>query len=295
MIKQLSGKETVYKLPLSDGTTWGFCATESIFPWLKMLAEIMQLKKAENEKIDRKILFIALNKKNVLPSDIKDWRRYKQGSVYRIWSGKNSSETFVELNKDYLDHPEIKIINMWSTLKAIFRYYVDTNIGPAHAASAVFKGKGILIAASGGTGKSTCMRRLPDNWTPLSDDTTLIVRNKKKEINIHPMPTWSDHLWSDKFSTFPVQKAVPLKAIFFLKQSSSDKVTEIHNTSATQEINKCFNQIWQSYIEKLTTEEKNTMIRKLFNTAYDIAGEIPCYSLEATLNGKFWEEIEKIF
>ena len=295
MLKQLKGDEKIYKLSLSDGKVWGFSATESIFQWLDELREIMQLEESNESEIDHKLLFLSLNKNNLPPdADESQWKSYKQGSVYRIWSHEHKPETFVELNKDFIDHNEIKVINMWSSLKVIYRHYINQNGGPIHAAFAEFNGKGIFIAASGGTGKSTCSRRLPDYWKALSDDTALIVRDKSNNFRVHPMPTWSDHLWSRKFSTFNSSYSIPLSALFFLEQAPIDEVIPLSKAIATQRVFESLKQVWDSYWEREEKSVKNAMVTKLFNTACDIAARTPCYTLKATLYGKFWEEIEKV-
>lgn len=295
MIKQLNGQEKTYRLPLADGTVWGLSATKSLEPWLDELAAIMQLEMASATAIDRKVFFLALNNKNQQPSPCPNWDYMKQGSVYRIWSNSTVPETFIELNREFIDHPEIKIINMWSALKVIYRYYVDNRIGPVHAALAKFNNQGILIAAAGGTGKSTCSLRLPAPWQALADDHALIVTNQTDgQFHVHPMPTWSDHLWATKFSTYDTTSAVPLKAIFFLEQSLQDKVTPLVKSIATHKTFICFKQIWENYMTKLNKTEKAAMGQQLFNNACDLTENIPCYTLEATLYGQFWQAIEKV-
>lgn len=295
MLRQIKGDEKTYKLTLSDGKAWGFSATESIATWLEELRTIMGLEESNSKETDNSLLFLALNKDNLPPdSDLTDWKTYKQGSVYRMWSHHKKPVIFVELNKDFIDHPEIKVINMWSSLKVIYRHYINQNGGPIHAAFAELNGKGIFIAASGGTGKSTCSRRLPDYWKALSDDTALIVRDKSDNFRVHPMPTWSDHLWSRKFSTFNSSYSVGLNALFFLEQALVDEVIPLSKAVATQKIFDSFKQVWESYWEREEKSVKNAMVSKLFNTACDIAGRTPCYTLKATLHGKFWEEIERV-
>jgi len=85
-------------------------------------------------------------------------------------------------------------------------------------------GHGFLLAGQGGTGKSTCCRRLPNNWKPLCDDESLIVLDKSKVYHVHPFPTWSDYIQKRAKNIWDVQGSVPLSAIFFLEQSEKDEV-----------------------------------------------------------------------
>lgn len=290
-MKSLSGE---YRLPLSDGTVWSIKAISSIQHWLDDFADIMGLEASTNSIANREILFIELGSNNLTQKLDNNWSFIKQGKVYKIWYNQNDPRLFIELNREFIDHPEIRIINMWSTLKAIYRYYAENGGGPAHAALAAFKGKGIIICAPGGTGKSTCIERLPDKWEKLSDDNALIVSDKKGFYRVHPMPTWSDHLWKTKDSRINPTKSVLLNAVFFLAQSNIDKVNKLPSAFSAQYLYKSFLQIWQNYFTKLSDAEKRIMNSNLFDNACLISKRIPCYDLEATLQGKFWEEIELV-
>ena len=297
MIKQFREEKIIYKLPLSDGTVWGFSATHEIFPWLEKFASIMEIQKGELREIHRRILFLAHKPENLPNHEIiknEDWNILKQGSAYRIWSHSNIPETFIELNHNFLNHSEICVINMWSSLKQIYKYYLENNSAPIHATFAEFNGKGILIAASGGTGKSTCYNRLPAYWQPLSDDNALILRDSNNNFRVHPMPTWSDHLWNRKHSTFKTSYSVPLHGIFFLEQAPHDKVKKIARTDSIRKLFESTKQIWESYWERIEKNDKINMTKKLFDTVFDITNKIPCYRLSATLHGEFWKEIEKV-
>jgi SynChlorMet cassette protein ScmC len=297
MIKEFRDDKIIYKLSLSDGTTWGFSATHEIFPWLKKLAEIMCLELADLDKIDRRLLFLAHKPENLPNHDQinnEDWNVLKRGTAYRIWSHSKVPETIIELNHEFIDHKELQVINMWSSLKQIYLHYIENNGAPFHATLAEIRGKGVLIAASGGTGKSTCYNRLPKYWNPLADDNALAVRIEDNNYRVHPMPTWSDHLWNSKKSTFDSSYSVPLKGMFFLEQSEKDEVISLSRSDALREVYESMKQIWETYWEKTSKKEKQNMSRKLFDTAFNIVKQVPCYKLKATLHGKFWKEIENV-
>ena len=53
MIRELRKNDNImYSLLLADGTTWGFSATNEISPWLKKIAEVMELKLTGLDRID---------------------------------------------------------------------------------------------------------------------------------------------------------------------------------------------------------------------------------------------------
>ena len=263
MLRQFNDQEKIFTLKVADETNWGFAATHTTLPWLEEFAKIMQLKKSSSkEKINRRLMFLALKDDNL--GHLKDWNGYTQGKVYRIWEHSDIPENFIELNLDFVDHEEIRYINMAASLKPLFKYYVETNVGcPIHAAFAEHKGKGILIAASGGTGKSTCYRRLPlqEGWTPLSDDNALLIE-KNQQIMVHPMPTWSDHLWKRAFTTFNTSYFAPLSAIFFLEQAKTDEVIPLSKNIAAKKIYDSFKEIWETFWVKMEKDAKKPKKRR---------------------------------
>lgn len=294
MLRLFNEQEKIFTLKLADGTNWGFAATRATSPWLEEFAKIMQLKESSSrEKINRRVMFLALKNDNI--GHLKDWNSYTQGKVYRIWEHSEIPENFIELNLDFVDHEEVRYINMSASLKPLFKYYIENGGGcPIHATLAEYKEKGILIAASGGTGKSTCYRRLPkEGWTPLSDDNALLIK-KNEQIMVHPMPTWSDHLWKRAFTTFNTSYFSPLSAIFFLEQAKTDEVILLSKSMAVKKVYESFKQIWETFWVKMEKDTKITMNKKIFDTAMDVISMVPCYALKATLDGRFWKEIEKV-
>jgi signal peptidase I len=86
---------------------------------------------------------------------------------------------------------------------------------------------------------------------------------------------------------------VPLKAIFFLKQAKTDSVKTLNLAqvssllvNSTQQVNHL------KTAEKSLDEIHCLNIDKLSSTGA-LAREVPAYRLNISLNGKFWEEIEK--
>lgn len=284
--------QDVYCLKVIDGTYWGFRSTASIIDWLENLAKIMQLNITQYFNINKYLTFIERGN-DILSEDIKlNWKIFKQGSAFCIWTHSDFDEIIIELNTKFLNHNEIKYIYMWSSIKQILKYYVFKGVGPMHCGSANLNGKGFTIAAPGGVGKSTSIKRLPDYYKPLCDDLTLIIK-KDSNYYIQPMPTWSDHLESNNFTTFNTSLAVPLYAIFFLKQSFTDKIKKLNKIESIQYINQSFIQCWESYINRLDKLERKKISNKLFENSCSLAKDMNCYLLETTLKGKFWLLIEK--
>ncbi len=299
MLTQTIDKKQNYKLKLSDGKIWEFSSTPALATWLNSFAKTMQLKENyDSIDIYKRINFHEFINDNIQPqaSTISDnWKLFKHASIFKIWTHPKINEVFIELNYDLIEHSEIKYIDMWSSLIPIFGHYISKGGGPIHAASAEFNGNGIIIAAPGGTGKSTCYNRLPDYWNLMSDDEALIIKYQKK-YHIHPMPTWSDYLFNRKITTCNSDYYVPLKAIFFLEQSKEDSVENLPKNLCIHKLNNALREPWESYWLKTEKEERTKMSVNVFHNACEIiSSNIPCYKLKATLHGKFWPAIEKVF
>ena len=56
-----------------------------------------------------------------------------------------------------------------------------------HGALAEREGSGVILAAPGGTGKTTASNRLPAPWRSLCDDSTLVVRDPQGNYWAHPL------------------------------------------------------------------------------------------------------------
>jgi SynChlorMet cassette protein ScmC len=284
-----------YMFTLSDGRTWGFSADERIGPWLESFAKIMQLRQcSETDPLDVRVVFIAYRSSEEPPFESVGykWDVFKSGSIFRVWHNDNSIEIFVELEVKHMDNKDIRIINMWNSLKPLFRYYTENGGGPMHAAFTGLDGKGILIAAPGNTGKTTSMSRLPDYYDKVSDDAVLIVKSKDA-YNVHPLPTWSDYHCNRKESTFNIQSSLPLKAIFFLEQADEDQIIPIESETAALEIFDSIKQSWTMYWHRMDNDKKKERQLQALDNSISLAKSIPCYRLRATLHGQFWKEIEK--
>ncbi len=216
-----------------------FSAIKGVRHWLHELARIMalqpgQIKEAHQIYFSCTDDLAAANLPETIPgSEVEKhgWKAHKHGNIYRIFRHEATSDIHMQLNKKFIMHPEIRYIYMWSALREIHRHAIGGGGTPIHAALAVHQGKGVLIAASGGTGKSTCCQRFPGYWQVLCDDQVLVLLDPKNRFKVHPFPTWSDCLWREGKNNWPVEQAVPLSAFFFLEQSYKDCIVQMKNQS----------------------------------------------------------------
>lgn len=163
-----------------------------------------------------------------------------------------------------------------------------------HGALAEKNGAGVILAAPGGTGKSTASNRFPAPWRSLCDDTTLVVRDPQGRYWAHPWPTWSRFQNGGPGGTWDVQNAVSLKAIFILAQAVEDRAERVGPGQAVSLLVECVRQASLFMPLGLFQEEIATLHLEGFNNLCALARVIPAHVLHISRTGTFWREIERV-
>jgi SynChlorMet cassette protein ScmC len=154
--------------------------------------------------------------------------------------------------------------------------------------------KGIILAAPGGTGKTTASSRLPSPWRALCDDTTLVARDKQGVYWAHPWPTWSRFMNGESGETWNVSQAVPLKAIFILSQAAAERIEPVGAGRAVTLLLESAEQA-SHLMGRLLDQESLRLLRlERFNNLCSLVKTVPVYILHLSLTGAFWEEIEQV-
>jgi len=163
-----------------------------------------------------------------------------------------------------------------------------------HGALAEREGRGVILTAPGGTGKTTASNRFPAPWRSLCDDTTLVVRDPQGTYWAHPWPTWSRFLEGGPGGTWDVQSAIPLKGIFVLAQATEDRAEQVGPGHAVSMLVECVRQASMFMPLGLFKEEVCALHLERFNNLCVLAQVIPTYVLHISLTGSFWKEIEQV-
>jgi SynChlorMet cassette protein ScmC len=292
-----------FSLRLANGQRWHIVGSNEIKPLIEKLTAVMELKTCEPNGYPR-LIFIQRESdeelepptwnRNVdvlegLPRD--GWNVRNLGAL-KLWSHRDVPDIICETRPER--NHDLDIIRMWLSLHPIYRRAQDSGGLPMHAALVARNGIGVLLSAPGATGKSTCCRRLPLIWQALCDDETLIVQDGQQKYWAHPFPTWSNLLRNRSEHTWNVQQSLPLSALFFLEQGETDIAIPIGQGEATILITQSARDIWQRSWRNLDFEEDRVLRNKLFNNACQLAKTIPAFSLRVSLNGRFWEKMEKV-
>jgi SynChlorMet cassette protein ScmC len=292
-----------YLLRLGNGQGWEFVAAEGVGPWVEKLASIMELKNCEPNGYPKLVFTrkrlgldwwrdpvsrLTRNISGGLPDT--GWEAHDLRSL-QLWTHRDVPDVICEMG-DEEDH-DLNIVRMWLCLSPVYKRALESGGLPLHAALVERNGTGVLLAAPGGTGKSTCCRRIVPPWKALCDDLTVAVADTDRQYRVHPFPTWSDYLWERSGTTWDVQQHLPLSALFFLEQGTTDEVIPLGKGQASVLITESAAQVYQSIWRNLLPEEERRFKKKIFENACELAKGIPAFQLRVSLNGRFWEEMDR--
>jgi len=285
-----------------------FVSTEGTETWVNKLASVMELKSCEQNGIP-KLIFVRDNLTenkvqeliNSFNTDIgsanfqTSWK-FRKLNFLNFWYSHELSDIVYEFDSDQ-SHSEkvyraLDVWRIWRVLCPVYEHIQSLGGLSIHAALIERYGNCVMISAPGGTGKTTCCRRIQPHWKALCDDESLIVPNNQGQYMVHPFPTWSS-LFDDSSKSWNVQQYFPLKAIFFLEQSENDEVIPIGQAQATMLISDAVSWIWSRVWKSMNKQEKLKIRKEVFDNSCQLAKTVPAFKLRASLNGRFWEEIDK--
>lgn len=238
--------------------------------------------------------------------NIPSWRfrlKDKEVQVYRsenwitsrsywmsIHSKTDGTDLVTEITPYSRDDPKEDIIRMMLAIQSLYLAVWPRGGIPVHAAMLEKNNQAILIAAPGGTGKSTCARRIPPPWTAPCDDSVLLLPYKG-EYYAHPLPTWSDHLIrGDYDQKWDVGHAVPVTGLWFLEHSEEDSLSTLGKGEAATRLYQSAVQITGPCVRKPDNAELYAdWHTALFHRCCDAVSHLSCGILRVSLTGKFWE------
>jgi SynChlorMet cassette protein ScmC len=302
--KMISNGRLGYPLRLGNGQQWHLTATAAAAAWLDGFASILELRTGA-PRGEAQLIFLGPEpdgKEHRDPVDRVDSDILealpRQGWIARnvsaltLWTHPAVPHVICELGPE--DDHAVRIIRMWQALDPIYQRVQKTGGLPLHAALLEWEGSGVLLAAPGARGKTTCCRRLPSPWHALCDDETLIVRDEHGPFRAHPFPTWGDCLSERSQRTWHAQRFLPLSAIFFLERGETDQAVPLGQgetaTYLTQSATVLARRTWK----RLYRQDKHDRRRALFVNACDLARAVPAFTLRTTQKGRFWNEMERV-
>lgn len=275
-----------YRLALSGGLAWKIVADRGAADWLADFARILRLPECRIGNLPR--LIVTRSLESALPVEACGWKaRY-----VRFFQIPNATDITCVIGEKE-DHLK-EYYKMWDLLLPVYERVWQRGGMPFHAALLEKGGAGVVLSALGGTGKSTCARRVPPPWKALSDDECLVVRAGEAEYLVHALPTWSDYLLKRSAPVWDVGKAVRLAGIFFLRQSTRDEAVPLGVGEAALRAYDAGRQIFR--YGPLTRAKDETQGGKtgLLDSTAGLVRRVPAYTLHFSRTGSFWGEIERV-
>lgn len=286
----------MYKLCLDDGTRWLLRSTAETEDWLGRFASILRFPAVSCDRPARTITFRRSSGMMRSPGgyDI-------QAGEQAVWDLRRIPGAVLEGEPAgreiacYLPsagHDEMEIECMRHVLLPLYVETLCRGGFPVHAALVERNGRGVLLAGRGGTGKSTCFRRLQHPWRGLADDLALVVRDATGKYCAHALPTWSA-LRAGQQGSWDVNRAVPLEAIFFLEQSNEDEAVPAGKGEAAVACRRSAMEVFWSVGPFKLAGDPLIVARTVFENAAAFSLAVPAYLLRVSLAGRFWEKIEE--
>ncbi len=222
----------------------------------------------------------------------EEWTPEKIGTLC-VWSHADTKNLLCEL--DCATGREKCVLQMRYGAHLIQQQTIISGGGVFFHAALVKKGsRAVLLAGPSGTGKSTCVQRLPEPWTALSDDSVLVVPDQEGGFWAHPFPTWSACQEGACEKRWDIQSAVPLAAVFFLYQSHQDQVLPLGQSRVLFLVFRMMQVLNRAICPYGSSREKEQTHLMFFNNAARLANTIPGFSLGVSRFGSFWKAMENV-
>lgn len=276
-----------YHLEIND-SRWGLSAAEEAKAWLKKFTSVMNLKK-NDDKTDKQIKFV----RNDPLSHLKNTNGVKQYRLRDLSFIESTDSSLILCDIGLKAAYEDEITKMWLALFPIYHNIQKQGGYPFHGALIRRKDFGFLMMAPSRTGKSTCCRRMPDDWQVLSDDDTVAYQTANGQVFAHPFPTWSEHRNIQCNLIWDVQKSYSLNAFFFLERSEKDEIIPVGPGLSSMLINNSISDILYFYSPNFEIPEYKEYKKISMLNACKMAKILPSFILRASLNGDFYEKIDE--
>ncbi len=194
---------------------------------------------------------------------------------------------------DYSPDMDMLVLQLMK-IAALLRQESEKKMGfLIHGALAEYKGRGVILAGRGGIGKTTAVGRLPETWTPLSDDLTLIVCDSNGSYMAHPWPTWSRFMFGGSGGSWNVNRNLPLAGVYFLKRGKTDGSVVIDRPEAVCRLVQSAEEALLPITLRSEKYDSRDMRINRFNNIVTFTESVPAYILSFAEKGNFWQEIEK--
>ncbi len=286
---------------MANGQTWHIGGIGQARDWARAIAALMNLHTSPD--IDGAKLVFAQDEPDEVealsllpeaptrPDDRPEGWQFRDLSGLRIWTHGSQPDVVCRVPEWNLS--VLRRVKLWASVEPIYERAERAGGLRVHGALLNRGGHGVILAGPGEIGKTTCCRRLPPDWTVLSDDETLIVKCDDRTYEAHPFPNWSRCAEQREAGRWDVQRHVPVAAVLFLEQAETSRLVPLtpglallllHEVSAGQ--------LGSRSCLGLDRTGRQAVRRRLFDNAQALAKAVPCFTLRIARRGPFWEHID---
>ncbi len=287
-------------LRLGSMLSWRIMALAGMEEQLLRLKDILGLLPANGDETLHRIILTStgVRDKKALTVPLRDgltekcngWQHSALPQV-DVYFRENTSDTICDLQAGATD--ESKDNWLPYVLCPVYTRVMDAGGAILHAASVERDGEAYLLPGKSGTGKSTCCRRIQPPWQALCDDLTLAIPGRDGSFIIHPLPTWSAILWDGERASWPVERGVPLRAVFFPEHGTEDEALPMGQAEALVQLWRSARQGMLSWQSSHDVASRSRIGRNLLNTISTLVKSFPAFRLRVVKDGVFWEEMER--
>jgi SynChlorMet cassette protein ScmC len=266
--------------------------------FLSHLIEIMQLEPIADPtlsvilRVDGEEPYPIYRKKPFEKSGTKKACILRETNLLKLIGDEEERTAICILNNCFCDEPFFKKMNYISSLISLV--VLDWGCIFIHGGLVEKDHIGVILAGRSGVGKTTAVNRIPAPWTPLCDETTLIVKDGSGDYWAHPMPTRSRFMEEGPGGNWNVQHSVPLKSIFFLMQSDEEQIIPLNKINSTYLINQFAVQSVGSLFGWSDVKTRKAIFTQILINSSAIADTVQAYILKLSLNGTFWNDVDRI-
>jgi len=283
-------------LCLADGASWNIVAENPEAElFIKRLAGVMGLSSAngvgrklaiqvqEGEGADTELGRMPGSLKSLFGEALADYPWEEECSPLKV----NISCNLYQHEDE--NHETLQLIH----LSSVFVLDAVTRGGMLlHGALIEREGMGMILAGPGGVGKTTACSRLPEPWQVLSDDITLIVRDRTGKYWAHPWPTWSRFTVEKVGGSWDVGRGIELQAICFLNQSQEMDMVYIGKGEMVCLTMESIEQANRLLRKRLKEESFRKLSNLHFRNVCKMVESIRGYHLSLDLETHFWEFLD---
>ncbi len=160
-----------------------------------------------------------------------------------------------------------------------------------HGGLATFQGRGLLLTAPPGGGKTTAFSTTPQSWQLMADDAVLVWPDACGSFQTSPLPTWSVLLGVnqqlERIEQWQVGSCCPLAGVLFLDKAETTVLIRQRPIDAAFPLYQACSEYPAVFLSRIPYR------KALFQAATALARAVPAWTLQLARKDNFWPLLEE--